>query len=281
MPPAVVARPDRVYLYDDPAAATLDVGVLSEHVRETLGLRCSVRKEFFAYHIRGETEDLARRIAATKVRSIGRRWEPFDPVYGEVQFERRLLEDPVKRAPGILYDGFRMMRLCGELLPQRERTLRIVHVAFTSRMFGTFGEDGRYHGRVNVCGYPSLISTVGIVEAPAKPKEYYLLKRRLTAPDGVVPFEAAKAPFAGKFVDYDDPRLTAVMKGYVLQGLFHHLTGEAFCDNPRCCLFNAHWQAEVLEAQLGSGRLCRRHAAVAARIAERREAPSRRSPSAR
>src|SRR3970040_339395 len=106
MPPAVVARPDRVYLYDDPAAATLDVGVLSEHVRETLGLRCSVRKEFFTYHIRGETEDLARRIAATKVRSIGRRWEPFDPVYGEVQFERRLLDDSAQPGPGKLYVVF-------------------------------------------------------------------------------------------------------------------------------------------------------------------------------
>lgn len=257
-------RPDRVYLYDDPAAATLDIGALAAFVRETLGLRASVRREFLGYHGRGDALDLARRIAATKVRSLGQPWAPFEPIYGEVQFERRLLEDPAKGAAGILYDGHRLMRLLRDLLPPEERTLATVHLVFTSRVVGTWEEDGRYHARVNVCGFPSLLSSTGLVEAPAKPKEYYLLKRRLTNPMGVVPFEQVKAPFAGQFIDYDDPRLTEVMKGYVLQCLFHRLTGEAFCADAACRLFNAHWQAEVIAAQLTSGRLCRRHARIAA-----------------
>jgi len=260
----LIARPERVYLYDDPAAPTLDVGVLADTVKDVLGLNASVRKEFFSYHRHGAVEDLANRLAATKVRSMGQRWVPFEPIYGEVQFERRLLEDPAKSAPGILYDGHRLMRLCQGLLPPKERTLGVAHLIFTSRVVGTWEDDGRYHARVNVCGFPSLLSNTGIVEAPAKPKEYYLLKRRLTNPMGVVPFEQVKAPFAGRFVDYDDPRLTEVMKGYVLQCLFHHMTGEAFCEEPRCRLFNAHWQAEVLEAQIASGRLCLRHRKIAA-----------------
>ena len=255
----LVARPERVYLYDDPAASTLDIGELADFVLETLGLRASVRKEFFSYHRHGAVEDLAHRLAATKVRSIGQPWAPFEPIFGEVQFERRLLEDPAKGAAGILYDGLRLMRLCRELLPPKERTLGTAHLIFTSRVIGTWEDDGRYHARVNVCGFPSFLSDTGIVEAPAKPKEYYLLKRRLTNPMGVVPFEELKAPFAGQFVDYDDPRLTEVMKGYVLQCLFHHLTGEAFCEDRRCRLFNAHWQAEVLEAQITSGKLCPKH----------------------
>jgi len=259
----LIARPERVYLYDDPSTSTLDVGALAEYVTRTLGLRASVRKEFFSYHHRDVTEALAQRIAATKVRSMGIKWAPFEPIYGEVQFERRLLDDPAKGAPGILYDGHRLMHLCRALLPPKERTLGIAHLVFTSRILGTWEEDGRYHARVNVCGYPSFLSTTGIVEGPAKPKEYYLLKRRLTNPMGVVPFEQVKAPFAGQFIDYDDPRLTEAMKGYVLQCLFHHMTAEPFCDDPSCRLFNAHWQSELLEAQLTSGALCPRHEKMA------------------
>jgi hypothetical protein len=230
-------------------------------VRETLGLKTLVRKDFLEYHGRGE--DLANRVARTKARYVAKAWESFDPVYGEVQFEKRLLRDPGKRAPGVLYDGHQMMRLFADLLPPKERTLRTAHVAFTSRLFGTWEADGRYHARVVVAGYPILLSDTGIVEGPAKPKEYYLLKRKSLDASGSIPYEAIKQPFAGRFVDYDDPRLTEVMKGYVLQGLFHHLTGEAFCDDASCLLYDAHWQSEVLAAQLESGRLCTRHAGIA------------------
>ncbi|HEY4705069.1 MAG TPA: DUF6775 family putative metallopeptidase, partial [Thermoplasmata archaeon] len=39
-----------------------------------------------------------------------------------------------------------------------------------------------------------------------------------------------------------------------------------FCEDPDCRLFNAHWQAELIRAQVESGRLCARHRAVAARV---------------
>ncbi|MGI0150266.1 MAG: DUF6775 family putative metallopeptidase, partial [Thermoplasmata archaeon] len=81
-----------------------------------------------------------------------------------------------------------------------------------------------------------------------------------------VPFEAAKEPFKGQFLDYDDDWLTEVAKGYALQCAMYHITKEPFCDDLACRLFNAHWQSEMLAAQIESGKLCHHHAAFADRI---------------
>jgi len=56
-------------------------------------------------------------------------------------------------------------------------------------------------------------------------------------------------------------RLTEVMKGYVAQALAFHLWGDAFCPDKDCRLFNAHWQEELIFAQLkGSYEFCPKHA---------------------
>ena len=122
--------------------------------------------------------------------------------------------------------------------------------------------------RAVACGYPSVISTSGIVEAPAKPEAYYKVKAQLAIALGAVPFDAAKEPFKGMFIDYDDPRLTEVAKGYALQAALYHITKDPFCAEPSCRLFNAHWQSELIEAQIQSGTLCARHRAVASAVRE-------------
>ena len=258
--------PTATYLYRDPSAATLQWDTVASYLRDTLGIPCEVRNEFFSIFGGRDREDLARQIAATKVRHIQRPFEAMEPLYGEVQFELRLLEEPSKSVPGILYDGFRYATLLRDLLTPRERSLRVLHIVFAHRLLGTFDADGRYHARAVVCSFPSVVSTSGIVEGPAKPKEYYTVKAQLSIALGAVPFEAAKQPFAGKFIDYDDPRLTEVAKGYALQAAMYHITHEPFCEDGSCRLFNAHWQSELIEAQIESGRLCVRHEAKAAEI---------------
>jgi hypothetical protein len=258
--------PTAVYLYRDPSSATLRAREVSSYLRRALGLRCEVREDFFSRHGSGDREALAHAIAATRARDIARPFTAMEPVYGEVQFELRLLEEPTKRVPGILYDAYRYLDVMAGLLPPEERTLKALHIAFEHRILGTFGDDGRYHARSVVCGYPSVVSTSGIVEAPAKPEAYYKVKARLSMALGAIPFEAAKEPFKGRFIDYDDPRLTEVAKGYALQCAMYHVTKEAFCEDPECRLFNAHWQAELIRAQIESGSLCPRHRAVAASI---------------
>ena len=53
----------------------------------------------------------------------------------------------------------------------------------------------------------------------------------------------------------------------------YHVTKEAFCEDPECRLFNAHWQAELLRAQVESGRLCPRHQALTGSVRKLGPAP--------
>ena len=63
----------------------------------------------------------------------------------------------------------------------------------------------------------------------------------------------AKEGLEDCFVDHGDPRLTELLKGYSMQAVFYHLVGEPFCEDRDCRLFNAHWQEEMIRAQLQSG----------------------------
>ena len=255
----------RVYLYEDPSAPTLDARAVAAHVRQVLGVPTSVRKEFFRQHPVPDLDEIAARIAATRVTDLSRPLVPLDPLPPALAlFERRLLETPERRVPGVLYDGFRFQGVLRSALPPKERTLAVAHVAFTSRLPGTFDDaDRRYHARAVVLGLPSIVSTSGLVEAPAKPRGFYAAKRGLRIDAADARYEALKQEYAGRFLDWDDTRLTQVAKGYVLQAVLHQVTGEPFCDDEDCALFNAHWQEEMLHAQVESGLLCARHRKVA------------------
>lgn len=257
--------PRRVYLYEDPSAATLDLRAVAAHVRQILGVPTSVRGEFFRHHPVLDLDDIAARIAATRVTDLSRPLVPMEsPPPALALFERRLLETPERRVPGVLYDGFLLQGILRSVLPPEERTLAVVHVAFTSRLPGTFDDaDRRYHARAAVLGFPSLVSTSGLVEAPAKPRGFYAAKRGLRIDAADARYEALKQEYAGRFLDWDDPRLTQVAKGYALQAVLHTWTGEPFCGDADCVLLNAHWQEEMLHAQVESGLLCARHRKVA------------------
>jgi hypothetical protein len=263
----ILALPSRVFLYEEPSTPTLDLGELRSYLRRVAGVDVETRPEFFSHHGAANLEELARRVAALRIKNLYSEEQEFDPLLGEVTFELKLLRDPRRRLPGILYDGYRFQELMRSLLRPEERNLRMMHVAFTNRLIATFDPGDRvYHARVIVCGYPSIISTSGVVEGPAKPKEFYMIKRSYTALGVAPPTEALKEEIRGRFIDYDDERMTEVLKGYVLQALFYHLTGDPFCGNPNCRLYNAHWQEEMIGAQLGSGELCDRHAQLLAEI---------------
>ena len=145
-----------------------------------------------------------------------------------------------------LYDGFTMQKMFAEMIPTAEMSLAHIHIIFTSLLTCTFSEDDwRYHGRAVICGTPSIISTTGIVESLAKPREFYLaqLGGRAAADN-----ESLKKKFTGRFIDYDDEnKITAASINYVLQAIFFFITGgEPFCNNKDCRLFNAHWQEDLI-----------------------------------
>ena len=254
--------PEKVVLYDEGAAETLNIKEIAKYLREKLGkVLVEMRENPFALYPERST-NFARKLAPIRIPDVYRKIiSGQEPLYGEVQYEQRRILGKTK-AFGILYDGFHLQRIFSELITTEERVFNFVHIFFTNRLFATWEEgDHRYHARTSVYGFPSVISTSGIVEAPARPREYYLLKQQyeMLGKDLL----ELKEKFRGRFVDYDDERLTEVMKSYAMQAVFYALSGNPFCEDKGCRLYNAHWQEELIFAQLESEyEFCERHTRV-------------------
>jgi len=251
----------KVFLYDEGAAETLDIEEITQYLGQKMGkVKIEVRGNPFGFNLpQDKIADYARKIASAKIQGVSKRIvSGQEPLYGEIEYEKRRILGKT-RSFGILYDGFHLLMVFSELIPRGERSIGFVHIFLTNRLFATWEEgDKRYHARTSVYGFPSVISTTGLVEAPAKPREYYLLKQQYEML-GKDPSEL-KDRFKGRFIDYEDERLTEVAKGYVMQAVFYSLTGDPFCKDKGCRLYNAHWQEEVIFAQLESGyQFCQRH----------------------
>jgi len=192
--------------------------------------------------------------------------QSFEPMYGEIDYERRTVLGEA-RIGGIVYDGRRLEDLFVSILgPQDLR--EHASIILTDRLVSTYSTDDlRHHLRTIVCGFPSIVSLPGIVEAPAKPREYYLMKQGMELQGaGDVQLQELKKEFEGRFIDYGSPKTSEVLKGLALQAVLFHLTLQPFCDNKGCRLFNAHWQEELIGSQISSGKLCAKHENVIRRL---------------
>ncbi len=243
-----------VYLYEEPLCKNLDINKIKDYIEEKLNIDVKIRRDFISYHLpKDKIEYFAKKLAEIRVRKITE-IPSSPPSYGEIEYEKRLLVTP-KRC-SILYDGFMLQLLLRKIIPLEE--YQDIHIIFTNRLLGTFDEiEKRYHARVIICGHPSIISTVGIAEALAKPREFYYMKQ--TAMALGIPIAILKEKFRDKIIEYDDRRLTEFMKGYVMQALMYAITGEPFCNNRDCRLFNAHYQEELINAQLNGEEFCEKH----------------------
>lgn len=247
----------KIILYDEGAAEELNIGEIARYLVQKGG-EVEVRENPFTLNLsQDKVSDYARRIATTKIQQGSKRAVlGQEPLYGEIEYEKRRILGKTK-AFGILYDGFHLQRVFSKFIPQHG--IEPIHILFTNRLLATWDENNkRYHIRTSVYDFPSIISTTGIVEAPAKPREYYLLKQQygMFGKD----LTELKANFKERFIDYGDKRLTEVMKGYVMQAVFYSLTGYPFCEDKGCRLYNAHWQEDLIFAQLESQyEFCEQH----------------------
>jgi hypothetical protein len=206
--------------------AVLNVDIVGEEIDRIFpGFKIDIRSHFM---YEKKTVEQAR-IADTK--------HPFDKQRNQEQ-DSTTITIP-------LYDGFVMQRIFAETIPDAEITLDHIHIIFTGLLPCTFSEDDwRYHGRSIICGTPSIISTTGIVEALAKPREFYLAQLGGMGED----VADLKKKFPGRFIDYEDEdKITAASINYALQAIFFFITGgEPFCNDKDCRLFNAHWQEDLI-----------------------------------
>ncbi|MFL6511794.1 MAG: DUF6775 family putative metallopeptidase [Nitrososphaera sp.] len=210
----------------DSIAAALDIKAVAEEIK-TIFPRCKVGTRPLPFVC--ETALDQAKIADIK--------QPFE--------KQQNLEQDNSMMTISLYDGFVMQRMFGEIIPSEETDLVDINIIFTNLLPCTFNEDDwRYHGRAVICGTPSIVSTTGIVEALAKPREFYLAQIGSVRTDNT----NLKKKFAGRFIDYNDKeKITAASINYALQTIFFFITdGEPFCNDKDCRLYNAHWQEELI-----------------------------------
>jgi len=257
--------PSHVHIYQGVHTTHFNGVEIADYLKVILAkAEIDIRPEFFNFCLSTYSDEerdnrlneLAIRTATLKVRNAAQKDAQFEPMWGEIDYERRNISKSVDdRTMGIVYEGFNLQKLHLELFKEEERNLAHLHLIITNQLFATWDYPNcRYHARVGIFGFPSILSTSGVVEAPAKPRDFYLKKQ---LGENV---HRLKEDYKGSFIDYDDSRMNDVLKGYVLQALFYHLTGYPFCDDKNCRLFNAHRQSEMIHAQLHSQyELCSHH----------------------
>lgn len=247
----------KIILYNEGAAEELNICDIARYLEQKVG-NVEVRGNPFAFNLlQDKVSDYAEKIAATKIQQRNKRTAlEQELLYGEIEYEKRRILGKTK-AFGILYDGFYLQRVFSELILQHDA--EPIYIFLTNRMLATWDENNkRYHIRTSIYDFPSIISTTGIVEAPARPREYYLLKQQygMFGKD----ITELKANFKKRFIDYGDKRLTEIVKGYVMQAVFYSLAGYPFCEDKGCRLYNAHWQEDLIFAQLESKyEFCEQH----------------------
>lgn len=243
-------RITRVHLYGEPSAPRVSMDGLSTFIRDTFAVDVIVRRPITGYYRPGT----AGRIESCLVRSI---YRPHDPD-GPHGAGRPGPSDDDGDGAVQMYDGYHLLDEMGGLLDHHPG---LFHVVFTDMLVGTYdGSDMRYHGRVLVAANPCIISTTGMVEAPARPRDYCV--EMMAASRMGADVQTVESRHAGRFLTYGDGRLQAAAEGYVMQAIFHFETGEAFCGDRDCRLFNAHWQSDLIHSQVSSGALCGRHRSI-------------------
>lgn len=198
---------------------------------------------------------IAKRLARSRVNSIYEKaCEDSKPVPAVVDYEQRMLK--MRNRPfGVIYDASLLAELFSDLIGLIYKEECDGEIVITNQLIATFEPDEkRYHLRVSLYSSPSIISTTGLVEAPAKSRKYYI-SRRLG-----LDVYASKEFFDPKALQHGDGRIIEALKGYLAQAVFYFATGIPFCSDPACRLFNAHWQHELLRAQLRPGAgFCQKH----------------------
>lgn len=224
------------------------INYLAKHLPQVKIVR---RGDLVKHYLKGSEKEkihrLAEQFAYARIRNPFKKNNQFPPLPGEVKYEEKWLKTPQRKPQGILYDAVKLQKIYFELLPSSERNLDYLSILILTQLFGTWDEANlRYHIRSSLYGLPCMISLPGLVEGPAKPREFYLKKQL-----GFDILELKKELGNG-IIHYQDIRITEIIKGYLMQAVFYYVTGNPFCQKKTCRLYNAHWQEELITAQLKS-----------------------------
>jgi len=261
--------PLKACLYDETCAESFDITEILNYLQDKdlfkeVRVEDSFLKKYFD-DVEGISEDLAK----TRIKDLEKPKRDFDIDRSHLEFEKKQISDELIGKTDVLYDGFKLRDVFSSCLPNEKKDDSFLHIVFTDRFFATWKPaTERYHARVSVYGVPSIISTTGIVDAPARPRGFYEVK---SMDGGVGENFVVENKFedrVGDFVYYDDERLTEIMKGYAMQAVFYQVSIGPFCMDKECRLYNPHLQKNILNAQLGGNEFCEEHQNVLEKMRE-------------
>lgn len=248
-------RISKIILYDEPTVPEIQIDKLEKFLKELFPFKIEKRGNLFP----NLDENTFENIASTRVFDLKKPFQIHHPTAEEIQIERDN-SDMSEKEEMIMYDGFEFQKILSEKIPQEENNIETLNIIFTNKLTCTFDEgDLRYHARALIGSNPSIISTTGIIEAPAKPKKYYM---ELMTDFSKNRINEIKKKYKGQFLEYHDKRLSEIIEGYLLQAILFYETGEAFCEVSKCRLFNAHWQKDLFDSQLENKQFCKKHQVI-------------------
>ncbi|MGQ0792362.1 MAG: DUF6775 family putative metallopeptidase [Nitrosopumilaceae archaeon] len=244
----------KIFLYDEPSVPEINISQLADFIKKNFSIDVEIRKNIFS-NVKKTT---AKQLSTCRIFNIRKPFEFHFPRAEEIKFEKDSFQNSSGIKNIIMYDGFEFQKVLSDLISEAENSAENFHLIFTTRLICTYDyNDYRYHGRAIICSNPSIISTTGIIEAPAKSKEFYIeLMSYMTQG---LNLESIKKKYQGSYLEYHDERISTIVEGYAMQALFYYLTGEPFCELKECRLFNPHWQKELLHSQIEIGKLCKKH----------------------
>ena len=259
----------KIILYKEPAIPEIDIKQLTNFLEKHFPIQVEIKDNIFKQFSMKNINQLSN----SRISNIKNPFSEHKSSSIEIEFEKKLCQDSslmdttvkVEDAKEInqvfMYDGFELQRILRCFNDNNET----IHIILTNRLTCTFDEnDKRYHARAVICANPAIISITGIIEAPAKPREYYFEVVSLKAQG--LGIDSMKEKYKGKVLEYNDKRLTKVLEGYILQIIFYNISGESFCEDIKCRLNNAHWQKDLLLSQVTIGELCKKHKDILTRI---------------
>ncbi len=239
----------KIILYDEPTVPEIQIEKIKKFIIDTFNIKVEKRGNFFE-KINNET---CKKIASTRIFDLKNRYKKHMPSTEEIQVEKEN-KDMSKEEIMTIYDGFELQNIIIKNIPI---TGKVLHIILTNKITATFDEsDFRYHARALISSNPTIISTTGIIEAPAKPKKYYLELMTSFSKDKI---KEIREKYQGEFLEYHDLRLNEIIEGYLLQSIVYYKTGEIFCKDRNCRLFNAHWQKDLLHSQIENKTICQKH----------------------
>ena len=169
----------KIILYKEPAISEINIEKLTNFLKSNFSFKVEIKDSIFREF---SLEDI-KKLSNIRIIDIKNSFSKHKSSDIEIEFEAKLCKNSsvmdsttrVENAQEIsqvfMYDGFELQKILRYLKDDKET----LHIILTNRLTCTFDEnDSRYHARAVICANPAIISTTGIIEAPAKPKEYYL-----------------------------------------------------------------------------------------------------------